>query len=63
MTRVNREAVAAVAQSKGDRLDELMSAGGKCSLVFSPRLNEWQGQRSVEIDVTDFRAGHEVVLE
>ncbi len=55
--------IRAVAFSMGDRFDELMSAGGKCSLVFSPRLNEWQGQRSVEIEVVDFRAGHGVVLE
>lgn len=55
--------IRAVAFGMGDRFDELMSAGGACSLVFSPRLNEWQGQRSVEIEVTDFRAGHEVALE
>ncbi|QEL13609.1 single-stranded-DNA-specific exonuclease RecJ [Limnoglobus roseus] len=55
--------IRAVAFGMGDRFDELMSAGGKCSLVFSPRLNEWQGYRSVEIEVTDFRAGHEVILE
>ncbi len=55
--------IRAVAFGLGDRLDELMSAGGKCSLVFTPRLNEWQGQRSVEIEVIDFRPGTEVVLE
>lgn len=26
-------------------------------------LDEWQDLRSVETEVTDFRAGHEVVLE
>jgi single-stranded-DNA-specific exonuclease len=47
----------AVAFSMGDRAEELMSAGGQCCLVFTPRVNEWQGFRRVEIEVLDFQAG------
>jgi len=53
----------AIAFGMGDRVEELMSAGGECCLVFTPRLNEWQGYRSVEIEVRDFRAGGEATLE
>jgi single-stranded-DNA-specific exonuclease len=34
-----------------------MSASGQCCLAFTPRVNEWQGYRSVEIEVRDFQAG------
>src|SRR5262249_25542859 len=47
----------AIAFGMGDRLDELMSAGGQCCLVFTPRINEWQGYRSVELEVADFQPG------
>jgi len=36
----------AVAFSMGERYDELMSDGGRCCLVFTPKINEWQGYRS-----------------
>jgi len=41
----------------GERLDELMSDGGRCCVAFTPRLNEWQGYRSVEMEVVDFQPG------
>ena len=47
----------AVAFGMADRIEELMSAGGKCCLAFSPVVNQWQGRRSVEIHVVDFQAG------
>jgi len=47
----------AVGFGMGERIEELMSAGGKCCVVFSPLINEWQGRRSVEIQVTDFQPG------
>ncbi len=50
-------AVRAVAFGMADRLDELMSASGACCLAFTPRLNEWNGYSSVEIEVVDFQAG------
>ncbi|HET6572998.1 MAG TPA: single-stranded-DNA-specific exonuclease RecJ [Fimbriiglobus sp.] len=54
--------VRAVAWGMGDRLDELMSAGGGCCLAFTPRVNEWNGYRSVEMQVDDLQPGAEPVL-
>ncbi|MFO0847787.1 MAG: single-stranded-DNA-specific exonuclease RecJ [Gemmataceae bacterium] len=48
-------AVRAVAFGMGDRLEELLSSDGECSVVFTPKLNEWNGSRSVEMEVIDFR--------
>jgi single-stranded-DNA-specific exonuclease len=61
--RQNGKELRAIAFGMGDRLDELMSQGGQCCLVFTPRLNEWQGYRSVEIEVRDFQAGPSARLE
>lgn len=47
----------AIAFNAADRLDELMSAGGQCCLVFAVRVNEWQGFRSIELEVQDFQPG------
>ena len=49
--------IRAVAFGFGERLDELMAQGGACSLVFVPKLNEWNGRRTVEMEVIDFQAG------
>lgn len=46
-----------IAFNMGDRVEELMSAGGQCALVFTPRVNEWQGYRKVEMEVVDLQAG------
>ena len=53
-----RKSVGAMAE----RLPELMSAGGKCCLVFTPKLNEWMGQRSVDLEIADFQAGNSAAL-
>ena len=55
-------AIRAVAFGMGDRLDELMSDGGKCCLAFTPKVNEWNGSRSVEIEVVDFQPGSDAKL-
>jgi single-stranded-DNA-specific exonuclease len=55
--RQQETAMRTVAFGMGDRLEELMSAGGRCCLVFTPRINEWQGYRSVELEVADFQPG------
>jgi single-stranded-DNA-specific exonuclease len=47
----------AIAFGMGDRAEELMSAQGQCCLVFTPKINEWQGWRNVELEVRDFRPG------
>ncbi|HEY7423938.1 MAG TPA: single-stranded-DNA-specific exonuclease RecJ [Gemmataceae bacterium] len=50
-------ALRAIAWGMADRAEELMSAGGACCLAFTPKLNEWQGWRSIDLEVTDFQAG------
>jgi single-stranded-DNA-specific exonuclease len=52
----------AIAWGMADRAEELMSAGGACCLAFTPKLNEWQGYRSVDLEVTDFQAGGQARL-
>ena len=47
----------AIAFNMADRLEELMSAGGACCLVFTPMINEWQGWSSVELLVKDLQPG------
>ncbi len=55
-------ALRAIAFGMADRVGELMSAEGRCCLVFSPRINEWQGYRRVDLEVIDFQAGAEAHL-
>jgi single-stranded-DNA-specific exonuclease len=52
----------AIAWNMADRCEELLSAGGGCCLAFTPKINEWQGRRSVDLEVTDFQAGAEARL-
>jgi single-stranded-DNA-specific exonuclease len=52
----------AIAFGMADRAEELMSAGGACCLVFTPRLNEWQGFRRVDLEIVDFQAKSEAHL-
>ncbi len=60
--RQNNVALKAIAFGMADRVEELMSAGGACCLACTPKLNEWQGRRSVDLEVTDFQAGREARL-
>jgi single-stranded-DNA-specific exonuclease len=46
-----------IAFGMADRAEELMSAAGRCSLVFTPRVNDWQGRRSVELELRDLQPG------
>ena len=52
-----------IAFGMADRLEDLMSVGGQCCLAFTPRWNEWQGYKSVDIEVKDFQAGPAARLE
>jgi single-stranded-DNA-specific exonuclease len=52
----------AIAFGMADRVEELMSAGGACCLACTPKLNEWQGRRNVDLEVTDFQAGPQARL-
>ncbi|MHB1425122.1 MAG: single-stranded-DNA-specific exonuclease RecJ [Gemmataceae bacterium] len=62
--RVSRQGTVlkAIAWGMADRAGELMSAGGACCLAFTPKINEWQGWRSVDLEVADFQAGAEARL-
>jgi len=62
--RVRQEGrdIRAIAFGMADRADDLMSAAGRCCLAFTPRINEWNGFRSVEVEVRDFQAGPEARL-
>jgi single-stranded-DNA-specific exonuclease len=62
--RVRQQGAAfrAIAFGMADRVEELMSAKGRCCLVFSPRINEWQGYRRIDLEVLDFQAGAEALL-
>jgi single-stranded-DNA-specific exonuclease len=52
----------AIAWGMAERIEELMSAEGACCLAFTPKLNEWQGRRSVNLEVVDFQAGAQARL-
>lgn len=47
----------AIAFGCAERCEELMADAGRCCIAFTPRINEWNGRRSVEMQVVDFRAG------
>ena len=32
-----------------------LKPGAPCSVVFTPSINEWNGNRSVQLEVKDFR--------
>jgi single-stranded-DNA-specific exonuclease len=49
--------VRCIAWGLAERQDELLSGGRKCCLAATPKINEWNGYRSVELEVTDFQAG------
>jgi single-stranded-DNA-specific exonuclease len=52
----------AIAFGMAERVEELLSCGGTCCLAFTPKLNEWQGRRSVDLEVADFQAGPQARL-
>jgi single-stranded-DNA-specific exonuclease len=55
--------ISAIAFNLANRTEELMSSGGQCFLVFTPGFNEWQGRRTIQIEVTDFQARAKPRLE
>jgi single-stranded-DNA-specific exonuclease len=52
----------AIGWNMAERAEELMADGGACCLAFTPKLNEWQGRRTVDLEVADFQAGDRVRL-
>ena len=52
----------AVAWNMADRLDELLGTPGEWCLAFTPRVNEWRGERRIELQVIDLKPGATVEL-
>jgi single-stranded-DNA-specific exonuclease len=52
----------AIAFGMADRAEELMSADRACSLAFTPKINEWNGRRYVDLHVRDLQAGAQTRL-
>ena len=52
----------AIAFNLADRAGDLMSREGRCCLAFTPRLNEYNGFKSIEIVVKDFQPGPKATL-
>jgi len=46
-----------VAWNMADRMEELPSAGGDCCLAFTPKVNEWKGYKTLELQVVDLKPG------
>jgi single-stranded-DNA-specific exonuclease len=55
--RQEQTTLKAIAFNSGDRAEELTSASGQCCVVFTPKFNDWNGYRSVELEVADFQPG------
>ncbi len=60
--RQNGTTLKAIAFGMGERAEELMSAGGACCLAFTPKVNEWQGWRSIDLEVADLQPGPQARL-
>lgn len=58
----NGPTLKAIGFSMAERLDELLSGGGQCCLVFQPKLNEWNGMVNVDLEVVDFQPGPTAAL-
>jgi len=52
----------AVGWNMTERIEELVSAERKVCVAFTPKINEWQGRRSIELEINDFQAGAEARL-
>jgi single-stranded-DNA-specific exonuclease len=60
--RQHNTTLKAIAFGMADRADELMSEGGACCLAFTPKINEWQGRTSIDLQVVDLQAGAQARL-
>jgi single-stranded-DNA-specific exonuclease len=60
--RQQEATIPAIAFGMADRTEELLSAGGECCAVFTPTFKEWQGWRSIQLEVLDFQAGPQARL-
>jgi len=51
-----------IAWGMGERLDELLSGERRCCLATTPKINDWNGYRAVELEVADFQPGPVALL-
>jgi len=51
-----------VAWNMADRLEELTSGNGDCCIAFTPRINEWKGNRKIELQIIDLKPGKTATL-
>jgi single-stranded-DNA-specific exonuclease len=51
----------AVGWNMADRADELMAAG-ECCLAFTPKVNDFRGNRTLELQIIDIKPGQSVQL-
>jgi single-stranded-DNA-specific exonuclease len=58
----SQNSMQAIGFNLAERATELMSSAGQCCLVFSPSFNDWQGYRSVQLEVVDFQPGSKAQL-
>lgn len=56
-TSTDRTVMRCVAWNMADRMEELPSAGGDCCLAFTPKVNEWKGYKTLELQVVDLKPG------
>jgi single-stranded-DNA-specific exonuclease len=61
--RQGNTSMRAIAFGLAERSAELLADEGRCCIAFTPRLNEWNGMRSVEMEVADFRPGNQAKLD
>lgn len=47
----------AIAFGMAERLEELTSAEGRCCLVYTPKINHWNGASSIDLEILDFQPG------
>lgn len=60
--RQERSVLKAIGWGMSERAEQLMSQGGDCCIAFTPRINEWMGRRSVDLEVIDFQPGGQAML-
>src|SRR5262249_34913581 len=58
----NQNTDQAIGFNLADRASELWSDSGHACLGFSPTFNDWQGYRSVQLEVVDFQPGSKARL-
>ena len=57
MVRAHSAARKAIAFGMGRLADKDLTEGQHCDLVFQPKVNEWRGRRSVDLQIEDLRIG------